>query len=55
MKNIGKAVKIEFVISNLPACERKADVLLSLLSHLETKGWNSSISGFVSLKAGLNK
>ena len=46
MKNIGKDVKKEFVISSLPACERKEDVYGNILSHLDTKGRKSTTLGF---------
>ena len=46
-KNIGNAVKMEFVTSSRPACESKDDVHESLLSHLLTRGRKSTIFGFV--------
>ena len=36
IKKVGRAVKTELVNYNLPACERKMDVLTNLLSHLLT-------------------
>jgi len=47
MEKVGRAEKTEFVSCNLPACERKIDVLTNLLSHLLTIGKNSSTFGFV--------
>lgn len=47
MKNVGRAVKTEFVSYNLLAWERKVDVLTRPLSHLLTMGRNSSTFGFV--------
>ena len=47
IKNMGNAVKIDLVISRLPACESIDDVHESLLSHLLTKGGKSKTFGFV--------
>lgn len=41
MKNMGKEVKMELVISSLPTCERKAEVYASRLSHRVTRGKKS--------------
>lgn len=40
-------MKTELTICSLPACERKREVLTSLLSHLLTKGRKSSTFGLV--------
>ena len=40
-------MKIEFVTSRCPVCERKVDVHKSLLSHLFTSGRKSTTFGFV--------
>jgi hypothetical protein len=46
---VGKAEKIEFVTSSLPAWFKKAKVAANLFSHLFTSGENSIPLGFVKL------
>jgi len=44
---MGKAVKIEFVTSNLPACKRKADVANKHCTHFFTRGKQSITLGLL--------
>ena len=49
MQKVGKAEKIEFVTSSLPAWLKKIEVVANLLSHLLTKGEKSITFGFARL------
>jgi hypothetical protein len=50
MQKVGRAEKIEFVTSNLPAWFKKTEVAANLLSHLLTRGVKSTTLGFVRFK-----
>jgi len=45
MAKVGRAEKTAFVNSNLPAWLKKEEMLMSLLSHLLTKGHKSATVG----------
>lgn len=50
IQKVGKAMKIEFVTSSLPAWLRNMEVAAGLLSHLLTRGEKSITFGFVRLR-----
>jgi len=47
---VGSEEKTELTICNLPAWDRKREVLINLLSHLLTRGMKSSTLGLVKPK-----
>jgi hypothetical protein len=50
MAKVGKAVRIAFVSSNLPASLKKEEKATNLLSHLVARGQKSATVGLVKLK-----
>ena len=50
MVYVGKALRIAFVIYNLPAWLKKDETVTNLLSHLDTRGQKSATVGFVTLR-----
>jgi hypothetical protein len=47
---VGRALSIEFVISNLPASVKEDEKKPSLLSHFETSGQKSATEGLMVLR-----